>query len=461
MKETGAELSEQAVAGLKTMLDRLEQQLEQISQEPVEDDIRTRPTRGEDRSTRMKLEFASECTISIEDALTRAQSVSEGGAFTYVERRAKAWAAQEGENLLSGVPFAVKDLIAVAGRPIGACSPVRKDVRPESVDAPIVAHLREAGAVFVGTTSLHEFAFGVTGVNAFCGTTVNPHDATRIAGGSSTGSAVAVAEKSAWIALGTDTGGSIRIPAALCGVVGFKPEFGTYPIQGVLPLSPTLDHVGLIAPTVADLAMVHLALGKPAVELIRPTRIGVLWDDIANCEPEIRAPLNGIVRKLELAGCDLVDVDWPDREEAFAVSTAIMFSEAATIHRLQMMEEPGRFGEDVRARLVLGLALPAAAYDTAMRVRERMIGRAGAQLAGLDCLLGPTVGIVAPTFAEASDPSISGELVAHTRLTNVIGVPALTLPVHVEGLPVGLQVTGMTNLEVLGVGVWLESEVLS
>ena len=222
MKETGAELSEQAVAGLKATLDRMEQQFEQISQEPVKDDIRTRPTRGEDRSTRTKLELASECTISIEDALSRAQSVSEGGAFTYVERRAKAWAAQEGENLLSGMPFAVKDLIAVAGRPIGACSPVRKDVRPEAVDAPIVAHLREAGAVFVGTTSLHEFAFGVTGVNAFCGTTVNPHDATRIAGGSSTGSAVAVAEKSAWIALGTDTGGSIRIPAALCGVVGIQ-----------------------------------------------------------------------------------------------------------------------------------------------------------------------------------------------------------------------------------------------
>ena len=461
MKQTRVELSERALSGSKSLLDRLEGQMEQFYSEPVEVETRISPAGSRKQAVRTKLELASVGGPTVEEALSRARPVSEGGAFTYVKDDATLPTGARDASPLYGLPFVVKDLIAVAGRPISACSLARKGAPAETHDAPIVAQLREAGAVFVGTTSLHEFAFGPTGVNAVCGTTANPHDPTRIAGGSSTGSAVAVAENSAWIALGTDTGGSVRIPAALCGVVGFKPKFETYPIRGVLPVSPTLDHVGLIAPTVADLGIVHTALGNPPLELIRPNRIGVLWDDIADCEPEVRDSLNNIVRRLELAGCELVDVDWPDREEAFAVSTVIMFSEAAAIHRAQMMGRPGQLGEDIRARLMVGLALPAAAYVAALRMRERLIDRVRSVLASLDGLLGPTVGIVAPKIAEASDSAISETLVAHTRLANVIGAPALTLPVKGKGLPVGLQLVGSSNDKVLGVGAWLESDLLS
>ncbi len=455
-RTTGAELSAAVLDGLTRVLERVERGLVW----PAWDEWSTREsdasTGGETRATVLPEAVRLSEGLTVEEALARARLVSEGGAYTYIEEAA---AERPGDGPLAGMPFAVKDLIAVAGRPIGAGSAVREGASPEPVDAPIVARFRQAGAVFVGTTSLHEFAFGVTGINSHQGTTLNPHDRTRISGGSSSGSAVAVAEGSARIAIGTDTGGSVRIPAALCGVVGFKPAYGTYPTQGVFPLSPTLDHVGLLARSVADLRVVHAALGYPLAEVVRPRRIGILREALASCAPEVRVRLESALRSLATAGCALVEIDWPDAEETFAVSTAIMFSEAAAVHRQNILRDPNRYGADVRGRLVLGMALPASVYVAALRGRERLRAQVLTALAEVDCAIGPTVGIVAPTLAEAADPAVASRLVAHTRLANVVGLPALSLPVRGKGMPVGMQVIARTNRQVLGIGLYLEKRV--
>jgi aspartyl-tRNA(Asn)/glutamyl-tRNA(Gln) amidotransferase subunit A len=243
--------------------------------------------------------------------------------------------------------------------------------------------------------------------------------------------------------------------------VGFKPARDTYPTLGVFPLSPTLDHVGLLTRSVADLAAVHAMLGHPFTGPRRPDRLGVLRQDLAGCDPVVRNALQAAIWRLEGSGCDIVEVDWPDPEDVFAVSTAILFAEAAAIHRGEMRRDSSRYGEDVRARLVLGAAIPATAYVAAKQVRERLRAQVRQTLAAVDSVIGPTVGIVAPTLERASDPAVSGRLVAYTRLANVAGVPAVSLPIPGCDLPVGLQITGLTNEQVLAVAGWLEAELES
>lgn len=393
--------------------------------------------------------------LTAREALARAGPAAEGGAYTFIDLTAGEGRPHPGP--LAGVPVAVKDLMAVAGRPISACSAVRRDAPPEPADAEVVARLRAAGAVVIGTAALHEFAFGVTGINEFCGTTLNPRHPDRIAGGSSSGSAAAVAEGSALVALGTDTGGSVRIPAALCGVVGFKPSLGTYSTRGVFPLSPTLDHVGLLAPSVQVVTAVHAALGHPVPQPRQPTRLGVLWHELERCQPEVRSRLEAALRLVSAAGCELVEVPWPEAEEVFAASTAIMFAEAAAVHRAEMARDATRYGQDVRARLVMGLALSAVTYLQARRARRRLRAEVLQALSRVDAVLGPTVGRVAPKVREARDPRLAAELVAFTRLANVAGVPALSLPVPGDGLPVGLQITCATDMHALSVAAWLEA----
>jgi aspartyl-tRNA(Asn)/glutamyl-tRNA(Gln) amidotransferase subunit A len=180
------------------------------------------------------------------DALARRRPVTEGGAYTLLLEPDLAAAGP-----LRGVPVAVKDLIDVAGVPTQAGSRARRDARPATADAPVIAALHREGAALVGKTATDEFAFGITGENEYAGTPLHPHDHSRVVGGSSSGSALAVAEGSAAAALGTDTGGSVRVPAALCGLVGVKPSYGVVSAAGVFPLSTSLDHVGVLA---ADLA---------------------------------------------------------------------------------------------------------------------------------------------------------------------------------------------------------------
>jgi Asp-tRNA(Asn)/Glu-tRNA(Gln) amidotransferase A subunit family amidase len=396
-----------------------------------------------------------------------ARMIADGGPW--VSRRSPGDLATEAaaggrpDGPLSSTVVAIKDLVAVAGLPLGAGTRAREDAAPSPADAPVVAALRRAGAVVAGTVALHELAFGVSGVNDEVGFPANPHDGTRIPGGSSSGSAVAVSDGSCDLAVGTDTGGSVRIPAALCGVVGFKPAYGTYPLGGVLPLAPSLDHVGLLARSVADVARAHAALaGDPAApastrsEDVRPGTLGIDRVGLEAAAPDVRAAVEAALGRLEDGGCELVDFTWPDPDEVFAASTTILFAEAAEVHRALLASPAAALlGPPVADRLRAGAAITAAELAAARATAARIATEAVAALAGLGgrgAVVAPTVGITAAPIDQArTDPDLARVLVAGTRLANVTGLPALTLPLPVPPgtLPVGLQLVGGTNADVL------------
>lgn len=403
----------------------------------------------------------------VREALRGARLARESGAYTDITGEhalAAAGAGGRPGGPLQRHTFAVKDMIAVRGHRQGGGSRTRARAEVCAHDAPAVAALRGAGAVLVGLTALHELAFGATGINAYTGTPANPVDEGRIPGGSSSGSAVAVATGSADLALGTDTGGSIRIPAALCGVVGYKPPYGAWPSAGVLPLASTLDHVGVLARSVADVVVVDslfqssahalLAgrLGSPAAPDHRT--FGVNRAHLVGSDPAVAAAVSAALERLA-AHHTLVEVDLPAAGDVLSVTNTIMFFEAAQAYRDEAVDPDSGLGEDVRARLQAGLAITADEY-TAARVRARaMTTDVHAVMGSLDAVLEPTVPICAPTLSDA--PDLGFKLVAHTRLANLTGFPALSLPLPVTGLPVGIQVTGTRSSELLACAALIES----
>jgi len=358
---------------------------------------------------------------------------------------------------LDGVRLAVKDLVAVAGSPLRAGTRARADAPPEPRDAAIVARLRAAGAEVSGIVGLHEIAFGVSGINDQVGFPPNPHDPTRIPGGSSSGSAVAVADGSCDLAIGTDTGGSIRIPAALCGVVGFKPTYGRYPTDGVLALSTTLDHVGLLGPTVAAVTAGHHALTGDHSRSATPGRLGVDRTALAVADTPIAAAVDRVLAALSDAGWELVDVTWPGRERVQEATTAIMFAEAAALHRALWEDHPDELGADVLARLRLGADVTAEAHRAALTEAEALRSEVAVVLDGVDAVVGPTVPVLAPTIdAARAEPTLPAVLVSNTRLANVVGTPAASVPVPSGTLPVGLQVLAATDSRTLAVAAAVE-----
>jgi Asp-tRNA(Asn)/Glu-tRNA(Gln) amidotransferase A subunit family amidase len=386
---------------------------------------------------------------------------ADGGAYVELTPAAEVEGvvrrlASDCRRPLGGWPLAVKDLIAIGGKRLTAGSASRMGAPIETDDAPILAALRRLGMVVVGATALHELAFGVTGLNSFTGTPNNPLAPGRVPGGSSSGSAVAVAEGSARIALGTDTGGSVRIPAAFCGVVGYKPSYGRYPTVGVLALSPTLDHVGTLGRSVADLATVHAALGGRLRRQHHPPSIGVIRSELEAADPDVAGRVEMALELLAREGARIAWAAWPDRERVHAASTTIMFAEAARVHREVLECRPETLGSDVRARLEAGLAIDAAALQHAMRERAALCKSVWKSLGDFGCVVGATVSTLPPTLAEAADPAIGAKLVANTRLANLVGIPALSLPICGDGLPVGLQVTAQADAEALVAAQWIE-----
>jgi len=363
----------------------------------------------------------------------------------------------ERDGPLAGWTFAIKDLVAVAGHRTTAGSAVRSDAAPETRTAPIVTQLEALGAAAVGSVALHEFAFGVTGVNHHAGTAPNPKAPDRVPGGSSSGSASAVAGGSARIAIGTDTGGSVRIPAAFCGIVGYKPSHGLYPAQGVFPLSATLDHVGLFANSMVDIATAHAALGHNVADPALPRRIGVAPSDLAAADPDVRGAVEAAIDRLRNAGVEVVDIDWPDPELTFVVSTAIMFSEAAAIHAPQVAAHRDRYGADILTRLSIGADLTGPEVASAHQLRRQLIAQVTATLTDVDAIVSPTTQIVAPLLTEADDPSLPPRVVANTRLANVLGLPAVSLPVANDGPPVGLHVLGLSDAALIGHALGIEA----
>ncbi len=365
---------------------------------------------------------------------------------------------------LDGIRFAIKDLFAVAGHPMTAASPARANAACERVDAPVVAALRAAGAVAVGSTTLHEFAFGVTGLNPHAGTAPNPAAPDRVPGGSSSGSASAVADGSANLALGTDTGGSVRIPAAFCGVVGFKPGHHTYSSVGVFPLSPTLDHVGLFANTVADVTNAHRVLASGSArsgELPRVAdlRLAVARGQMQSAAPAVRDRLESGLDLLAAAGATLIDIELPDPEKVFVASTAIMFSEAAAVHEHALRKHRDLYGEDIVARLAFGATLSGMQVASAHRLRQALRSEVATSLLNIDAVIGPTVPIVAPLLADADDPSLPATIVANTRLANVVGLPAISIPLLGDGPPIGLQLLGANDDRLLATALAVERAI--
>jgi Asp-tRNA(Asn)/Glu-tRNA(Gln) amidotransferase A subunit family amidase len=349
-----------------------------------------------------------------------------------------------------GPIVAVKDLVDVKGTVTTAGGIILPSTQA-AADAPVVQRLREHQCVMVGKTNLHEFAYGVTSVNPHYGAVLNPHDTSRVAGGSSGGSAVAVAMGMCDWAIGSDTGGSIRIPSGLCGVVGFKPALGSIDTTGVIPLSRSLDTLGPMAPDVATAAQAFAVMTGEAAATIPSSR------------PRFGVPANW-VRDLDdqtsqawdLVSRGIPEIQFVDHGPLFRDGLTILMVEASVYHRRWAAEVPEKYGSDVLTLIRRGFEILGVDYEEARAARPGLQAAARAAMADVDALILPTTAIVAPPLTagiEAREP-----LARYTRPFNLTGQPVVSLPAPVKGLPVGIQVVGHTNAGALAAAMWLERE---
>jgi aspartyl-tRNA(Asn)/glutamyl-tRNA(Gln) amidotransferase subunit A len=353
---------------------------------------------------------------------------------------------------LHGVPISLKDLFDLEGTPTTAASKVRAG-HVASRDAAAVARLRDSGAIFVGKTNLHEFALGPTSEDSAYGPALHPFDPSRLAGGSSGGSAASVAAGMAFASLGTDTGGSIRIPAAACGLVGLKPALGEIPTGGVVPLSTTLDHVGPLCRSVEDAALLYDVLrgSAPAPPVpceLRELRFGIPHEYFLTLlDAEVASAFDRLCIRLRDAGAVLEEVAIPHAGDISAVYTHIALAEAAALHARTLDGQPGDYTPNVRARLEIGRYILAEDYVRALRGRDVLTREVDAALADRDSLLLPTIPIPAPRLGVATialggvEEPVRNLMLRLTQLFNLTGHAALTLPIAmtVDGMPIGAQ----------------------
>lgn len=369
---------------------------------------------------------------------------------------------------LAGWVVGVKDLMAVAGAPLTAGTHAHRLTHPRR-DAAAVASLRAAGATIQGTTNLHALAYGATGISSDWGVPVNPAVPGAIPGGSSSGSAAAVAEGSAALALGTDTSGSIRIPAALCGVVGLKPSRGLVSLRGCHPLSPSLDHIGPLAASVAAVAAGTSALAgwegwALPEEPESRVRLGILGGYFTRgLSPTVRTAFEAACARLADAGVELVPIDLPLAAHIPGGQIALLGTEALDSNLATLRDRGGALPDDVRLRLEAGLARTDEQYAASRSLASRFADQVSAALTRCHGLLSPTTAITA-TAPEVTHVEVDGEQVtvqfSLTRLTmpfNFSGHPALTLPLPATD-PVGLQVVGRSgeDQDLLALSAYLE-----
>ena len=368
----------------------------------------------------------------------------------------QALAAGRDGGPLHGAPISIKDLLDLRGTPTTAASRVR-DGHVAQDDSPAVAHLRAAGAIFIGKTNLHEFAFGTTNEDSAFGPARNPHDPNRSPGGSSGGSAASVAAGMALASIGTDTGGSIRIPAAACGTVGLKPTFGEVSTEAVVPLSQTLDHVGPLTRSVADAWIVYRALLGDAhsrpLAAVPPSAINLILPRDYFCDmldDHVRTQFERALEGMRAAGIGMHEATIPHASSIAPVYLHLVLADAAAFHGPTLDAMADRYTPAVRLRLEMGRYILAEDYVRALAGRERLRREVEAALAGHDALVLPTLPIPAPPLGaetvqigSANEP-VRNLMLRLTQLFNLTGNPAISIPCGrtPAGLPCGLQLVG-------------------
>jgi aspartyl-tRNA(Asn)/glutamyl-tRNA(Gln) amidotransferase subunit A len=356
---------------------------------------------------------------------------------------------------LHGVPISLKDLFDVRGAATTAASRLRHGHVAER-DAAAVTALRQAGAVIVGKANLHEFAFGTTNEDSAFGPAHHPIDPSRSPGGSSGGSAAAVADGMCFASMGTDTGGSIRIPAAACGLVGLKPPYGELSTEGVVPLSPTLDHIGPICRSVEDAAIVYHALRgsqHPAERASEPRPLKLAIPRhyfLAALEPQVAAGFETACERLRDSGATLTDVSIPHAGDIVAIYLHIVLPEAAAYHAKTLERRPEDYTPNVRLRLEMGRYILGEDYARALGGRELIKREIDAALEGVDGLFLPALAIPAPKIGVptvrigGAEEPVRNIMLRCTQAFNISGHPAIALPcgATTEGLPIGAQIVG-------------------
>jgi aspartyl-tRNA(Asn)/glutamyl-tRNA(Gln) amidotransferase subunit A len=400
--------------------------------------------------------------ITVTDSLARAQaSQADAERARGVDRGA-----------LHGIPLSLKDLFDLEGTPTTAASRTREG-HMATADAPVVARLREAGAVFVGKTNLHEIALGTTSEDSAFGPVRHPLDPTRSPGGSSGGSAASVVAGMCLATMGSDTGGSIRIPAAACGLVGLKPAFGELSCEGVFPLSVSLDHVGPLARTVDDVRLVYEVLrGHVASLEPKPSRNGAGLRlgvprpyFLDRLQPDVRASFDRALERLRSAGAIVDDAVVSGAASAREIYLPICLRDALRVHGATLETAPDRYTAPVRERLEMGRGISSDDEARARAAREEYARHVDAAIGDRDALVLPTLPIVAPPIGAATVPMETGDepvRSAMLRLTqpfNLSRHPAISLPIEPsrDGLPIGLQLVGRDTARLLEIAAAVEA----
>jgi len=362
---------------------------------------------------------------------------------------------------LAGVPFAVKNLFDIAGLSTRAGSKINRDRPPAESDATLITRLEAAGAVLVGALNMGEYAYDFTGENAHDGPSRNPHDRAHMTGGSSGGSAAAVAGLLVPLSLGSDTNGSIRVPASLCGLFGFKPTFGRLSRARTYPFVASLDHLGPLARTTADLALAYDAMQglDPADPVCRPPAVesvaGELGRGLGNLRvavagghfarnglPEAFAAVERVAQALDATRT----IELPEAHRARAAAYVITAIEGGTLHREQLRTRAADYDPDTRDRLIAGAMLPAAWYVQAQRFRRWYQERVMEVFRDVDVIIAPATPSRAPKLGQKTftldgvELAVRANLGIYTQPLSFIGLPIVTVPVAQEGLPIGVQI---------------------
>jgi aspartyl-tRNA(Asn)/glutamyl-tRNA(Gln) amidotransferase subunit A len=394
-------------------------------------------------------------------------------------------AAGRDRGPLHGIPIAVKDLFYTAGTRTTNGSALFRDFVPD-YDATVVRKLDDAGAVCVGKLNMHELAYGITSTNPHFGAVRNPADPERIPGGSSGGSAAAVAANMVFMAMGSDTGGSIRIPASYCGTVGLKPTFGRVSRYGCFPLGLTLDHMGPLTRTVEDAAITLAAIAGPDPkdettrgrqawpfarlinEDLKGVRVGVPGNFyFSNVDAEVRLAIERAIQNARRSGAEIVEVHVPDPAGLNTIARVILLAEATAV-MTPHLERRSDFGADVLALMDSGRFISATDYINAQRVRRKMQRDWADMFRRIDVLFTPSTPVAAPKIGQATvliDGHEEDTRLATTRFArgiNLLGLPAISIPygLTADRLPIGLQIIGRAweERKVLEVAAALESQ---